>query len=890
MRLISCEITGFGKIQEQVFQFSDGLNVFCRENGWGKTTFSVFLKAMFYGMEYSRKRALSERAHYMPWTGGVYGGNLTFETGGRRYRIERFFGKTDKDDSFALYDLETGRPSADYDENIGEELFQVDRNSFEKSIFIPQSALETEMTDSLNAKMGNLSAAKDDINNFDAAIGRIKEARLDYTRTSKVNTGKLEAAKQQLRQCDRRLEENEALNQGYERQQGILADRKRQLGELKTQKEELAAEILRQSRLEHSRGIYREKQQSLAAKRKEMEELDVFFASGIPPAEEMSRIEEDIQRQQLERMQLAKSRQQRPEENVRLRWEELFAEGTPAEEEIAAWQESAQRIQELRVEADRVKLPEPIRRQWEELRTFFSHKMPKTQELEEINDKISELTKLEGQILEIEGRCEQVRESISKQEERQEASGHLSQYVLAGILVAGLLVAGVTMHVFGETVVFLVMEILFFAAACSVAVICLLFFVKRRQADREGLRQLWESLQENEEQLQGKRRRQEELSAVCECFLSEFPRMSADNLPGMFGEIQKNLRLYEDLQKEDEKSRVQTAAVTDELADAQMQLYTRLQAYAKAYGCDLFQNGGERELLERVRQDAREYRAFCEVLAEEERLSEGIDVRQRAIEAFLEHYPLPQELSAEERIQRLQKEMARLEALEEQIAKTEAELDVCRRDLQEDAQTKTVEELQRLQNTLDERIARLTENIVEDKEHLAETGHQLEELEEIAGQRSNLGEQVAEFERKVELLSLTEQFLQKARERFLARYMEPLQSGLHRYLTMLQRISNADFDISGVQLDMDLSVRILCRGSSREKRYFSRGYQDMVALCARFALLDVLYRKERPMLILDDPFTNFDGEKAESAMELLRHLAKERQIIYYTCHKSRMPE
>ena len=55
MKLISCYITGFGTIKEWSYDFSDGMNALCQENGWGKTTFSVFLKAMFYGMDYSAR-------------------------------------------------------------------------------------------------------------------------------------------------------------------------------------------------------------------------------------------------------------------------------------------------------------------------------------------------------------------------------------------------------------------------------------------------------------------------------------------------------------------------------------------------------------------------------------------------------------------------------------------------------------------------------------------------------------------------------------------------------------------------------------------------------------------------------------------------------------------
>ena len=230
MKLVSCYISGFGQIKEYAYDFSEGLDAICQENGWGKTTFSVFIKAMFYGMEYSaRTKALTERKHYLPWDGSSCGGNLVFEVNGKQYRVERTFGRRDKDDTFALVDVLTGMPSTDFSENLGEELFQVDRESFEKSIFIPQSAIATAMTDSLNAKMGDLASAKDDINNFDAAVSRVAEVRKNYTRKSEVNNGKLNIIKDELSKCNEMVDKKPAVLDGYYKQNELLEEKKKKL-------------------------------------------------------------------------------------------------------------------------------------------------------------------------------------------------------------------------------------------------------------------------------------------------------------------------------------------------------------------------------------------------------------------------------------------------------------------------------------------------------------------------------------------------------------------------------------------------------------------------------------------------------------------------------------
>ena len=66
------------------------------------------------------------------------------------------------------------------------------------------------------------------------------------------------------------------------------------------------------------------------------------------------------------------------------------------------------------------------------------------------------------------------------------------------------------------------------------------------------------------------------------------------------------------------------------------------------------------------------------------------------------------------------------------------------------------------------------------------------------------------------------------------------------------------------------------------------GYQDLLGICMRLALVDAMYPDEKPFLVLDDPFVNLDEEKVVHGNELLSKIAREYQILYFTCHSSRM--
>ena len=104
MRLLNLHVENFGALHDYRLEFSRGLQVLHHENGWGKSTLAVFIKAMFFGLPATSKRSLdeNERKKYTPWQGGAFGGSLEFECAKGKFRIERSFGDKEKDDSFAL--------------------------------------------------------------------------------------------------------------------------------------------------------------------------------------------------------------------------------------------------------------------------------------------------------------------------------------------------------------------------------------------------------------------------------------------------------------------------------------------------------------------------------------------------------------------------------------------------------------------------------------------------------------------------------------------------------------------------------------------------------------------------------------------------------------------
>lgn len=177
MKLVRCHVENFGVLSQFDWEFQDGLNMVCQVNGWGKSTFASFLKVMFYGFGNEKKRAQLERERekYKPWQGGIYGGSLEFETGQKRYRMERTFGDREREDTFMLFDLDTGLPTVLYSKEIGKELFRIDEESFMKTIYVSSADCNTGATDSIHAKLGNVTPNMYDVENYSEAYQRLQQ-------------------------------------------------------------------------------------------------------------------------------------------------------------------------------------------------------------------------------------------------------------------------------------------------------------------------------------------------------------------------------------------------------------------------------------------------------------------------------------------------------------------------------------------------------------------------------------------------------------------------------------------------------------------------------------------------------------------------------------------
>ena len=293
MKLLRLDIENFGKLSHYSLDLSGGLNVLCEKNGWGKSTLAVFVKAMLYGLPVSRRGSLdrNERKKYTPWQGGAFGGSIEFESDKGVFRAERFFGAKEANDEFRLFDLSTNKPSSAYSERLGEELFGINADGFERTAYLSQRAIELEEGNaSVTSKLTGLLDEVGDIDDFDVAMAAIDKSRKVYE--LKGGRGKIADIKASLSEKKEKLDRLTDLTPAQKELEGQLAtihaDIRTREDELRRLRASLTEATERRLRLDEHRRM-RSELASAEADRATI--IESFADHRIPTDEELGQAE-----------------------------------------------------------------------------------------------------------------------------------------------------------------------------------------------------------------------------------------------------------------------------------------------------------------------------------------------------------------------------------------------------------------------------------------------------------------------------------------------------------------------------------------------------------------------------------------------------------------------
>lgn len=794
MRILSCHIENFGKLSDVTFDFTEGLNVFLQENGWGKSTLAAFIRSMFYGLEGDGKRddISCERKRFAPWQGGAFGGSLKFDNDGKEYVVSRVFGVKAADDVFELRDLSTNLISNDYSKMLGEELFGINSESFMRTVFIRQSDCSfAASTDDINAKLGNISDGID-LNRFAAAETWFKDYFNSMSATRK--TGAIARLKAQATDIKASLRGMDSIPNTISEIEQRIKDEKERVSLIKDKITSVDAQKEKAAILERKLGL---KRQYKLLK----DEYELRYS------------------------QLNKRR-------------EFFPKDVPGRAEVKEWEASSKKLLESGGAIPATELSDYEKEIYSSLLTTFSQGVPSENSVDEL---IYDASSMESAIKNS-YKYAFSSEEEEKYEEYQEKFGGVYDptslikgrkskkallfYVAALLFI---LVAVALYFVFDHD--WIPSVLLISGSLCLVGAA----INARAKAEKEKETQLLDAY---------------EYKSLCE------KKKRYDEYMGNsdFREKERKIKGFLSSYSYYAENESYVAALTE--LKGKVRHFNTLDAKVKDYSKA---KGTVSSIEEKLKQ------RFIEL-----GLWDNTDIYKRAeeiLDAFEEYDSLMD--SCKEAKDKLDAFTASYD-----LSDVSGE-DVC------DAES--IEALTQKSKELNELLDEERSKMALDMRTLDSYNIKYEEYNELNAELDRVLSEIDEKTTEVKYSEKAWDYLSKAKENLTARYMEPLMSGFSKYYKII-----TDEQSDAFCIDANTVITKEEKGRQRSTALLSDGYRDLIGFSMRIAMADAMYKDNKPMLILDDPFVNLDDSKMEGARKLIKEISKDYQTLYLTCRENRL--
>ena len=173
----------------------------------------------------------------------------------------------------------------------------------------------------------------------------------------------------------------------------------------------------------------------------------------------------------------------------------------------------------------------------------------------------------------------------------------------------------------------------------------------------------------------------------------------------------------------------------------------------------------------------------------------------------------------------------------------------------------------------------LSSKISTDKGKLAVTGDPVVMRSELA----RLEKERLELQEELEAIGFAKTGLKEADDEIQSRFSPELGRIAAEYMSF---VTGGRYE--GVLLNRDFSAMTKTTDDAvaRKSEYLSAGTIDLLYLAVRLAVCELALPEGEPCpLIIDDALVNMDDTRYEQAIKLLGEIAKERQVILFTCRR-----
>ncbi len=199
----------FGKLSNETMSLSSGLNVIYGHNESGKSTWTSFIRAMFYGISTREKKKegfIPDKEKFLPWNGEAMYGKMELSSLNGDITVERTSAR-----GGVLSKVSSKFDDSGLDAPIGDALVGVSGSVYERTAFIRQSGIGVSADDETERRILSIVSSADETISAGEVINRLKKRRrLLQGNAKNGEIPKLEAEREDLLEKISKARETEA--------------------------------------------------------------------------------------------------------------------------------------------------------------------------------------------------------------------------------------------------------------------------------------------------------------------------------------------------------------------------------------------------------------------------------------------------------------------------------------------------------------------------------------------------------------------------------------------------------------------------------------------------------------------------------------------------------
>ena len=877
MFIKSINIENFGNFHKQEFSFTEGMNSFIHENGWGKSTLAAFIKSMLYGMDEKgrKKEGFFERERYFPWNGGKFGGSMIFSTGKKNYRVTRFFDRKKKElDECEIWDLGSGLKAVEFSdgEELGIQLFGIDRDSFERSCFVNLDKEKLPaLSDNINAKLNGLLDDSDDVGNYESA-DRILSSAISLLQAPRAKDAVIRTIESDIERCKENLNKISSMEKTVAQLSALMDAEAQKKKTVKERLIELEAEKENINLYEKHR-LYESMKKSLEEKISMEKQYTDFFNGQIPAENEISeclnlnnrisQLEMEISRNELS-----------PEE--KLNYSELkdfFAGDVPSVEQIEKCRSELDEKKDLLHKIDSASLSEQEMRRLELLENQFGST--------EVSPEI-----IAAHLEEISS-AEEILQKLNEMRYKQQVLGDQKKSMEEAASKNKMIVRAIGISLFAvltalAAVSFFVLSIgIFVPSVFTCFAVCFLCTGLLLPSGSKKIKSVSDLLLSLNSQIQDAENLYNSLKNSYAGFINQIhPGFNQENPQYELSKIESDWQMYGDLlQKKTlhdsaSKNNPRLAELTESIGAFTIRYESR---------CKTSEPAGVLAMLSQRLQPYRDYSKRMVVI---EASAKEMDSVKKQLNETLSKWKIDIAGDANAKVNQVQKTLLALENIRENlpaekaaVQKFESENDMEKINSASEPSL-THEQVNQDYSSVSEKLLQTERTINDYAGRISEYELEMDKKSDYENEISVLEEKLAAAKERADDLTLAKNLLKTAYESLSDRYMGKMEAAF----TECMKIAGSS---RSILIDRNMDVKVEGEGSLYGSDYLSEGYKDLVNFCTRIALVSAMFTEEQPVVILDDPFVNLDEDKIANAGKIVASIAKDRQVLYFACHDSR---